>query len=170
MCGAVCVTTGPAETCCCTSSLYQKQMTPSPAFCLAWERAVPGRRPVGCNWTPSTEIKMPGNSSIHRAKKQRFAGFPTISQAAISGWTERISYTWCKSDSFLDNVVINTALIPGAGIFVILASTYTGNGQSSVGFSGKLKTWVTSELNWDFVKILFLRSSKSRKSISLSGD
>lgn len=74
--------------------------------------------------------------------------------------------------------MINTALIPRAGIFikhVILASTYPGNGRSCVDFS-ESRDWVTSELFWkiparverklSFFKKNFLRYSKSRKSFA----
>lgn len=88
--------------------------------------------------TPSTRDKNAREFVHPQRKKARFAVFPTIGQTAVSGWTQRNSYTWWKSDSFLDNVVINTALIPRAGIFikhVILASTYPGSGRSCVDFS-----------------------------------
>lgn len=128
------MTTRTLATCRSALSLYQRQLTPSPAFCLAWERSLPGWRPVGCNRTPSTRDKNAWDFVHPLNEKARFAGFPTISQTDFSGWIERNSYVQCKNDSFLDNMVINTALIPTAGIFikhVILASTYPGNGRSS---------------------------------------
>lgn len=98
------MTTGPPGTRCCTSSLYQRQLTPSQLSALPGKDQYLDEGQSAVTEPLPQEIKMPGNSSIHRAKKQDLLAFPQSAKLPLVGGQRESLILSARVIVFLDNV------------------------------------------------------------------